>query len=112
LYQYVSGHYPSSCLYLETQFCLFFRTQRFCLRLQVKPNQLAQSTEIIPAQAASSLADFSTRSSETSVNTRSTRRHIPDDGILHSHGCENLKSYKEDEIVSDCSTKGREHECV
>jgi hypothetical protein len=33
------------------------------------------------------------RSSETSVHTRSTRRHIPEDGILHSHRCENLKSY-------------------
>jgi hypothetical protein len=32
------------------------------------------------------------RSSETSVHTRSTRRHIPEDGILHSHRCENLKS--------------------
>jgi hypothetical protein len=27
------------------------------------------------------------------VHTRSTRRHIPEDGILHSHRCENLKSY-------------------
>jgi hypothetical protein len=54
----------------------------------------------LPAQAESSLADFSTpkmeaiRSSETSVHTRSTGRHIPEDGILHSHCCENLKSYK------------------
>jgi hypothetical protein len=45
------------------------------------------------------LADFSTlkmepiRSSETSVHTRSARHHIPEDGILHSHCCENLKSY-------------------
>jgi hypothetical protein len=52
-----------------------------------------------PPHTASSLADFSTlkmeaiRSSETSVHTRSTRRHIPEDGILHSHCCENLKSY-------------------
>jgi hypothetical protein len=52
-----------------------------------------------PAHAGSSLADFSTlktealRSSETSVHTRSTRRHIPEDGILHSHRRENLKSY-------------------
>jgi hypothetical protein len=30
---------------------------------------------------------------ETSVHTRSTRRHIPEDGILHSHRRENLKSY-------------------
>jgi hypothetical protein len=32
------------------------------------------------------------RSSETSVHTRSTRRHIPEDGILHSHRRENLRS--------------------
>jgi hypothetical protein len=52
-----------------------------------------------PAHAGSSLEDFSTlkmeaiRSSETSVHTKSTRRHIPEDGILHSHRRENLKSY-------------------
>jgi hypothetical protein len=34
-----------------------------------------------------------TLSSETSVRTRSTRRHIPDNGILHSHRLENLKLY-------------------
>jgi hypothetical protein len=33
------------------------------------------------------------RSSETSVNARSTQRHIPEDNILHSHRCESLKSY-------------------
>jgi hypothetical protein len=53
-----------------------------------------------PAHAGSWLADFSTlkmeaiRSSETSVRTRSTRRHIPEDGIFHSHRRENLSSYK------------------
>jgi hypothetical protein len=34
----------------------------------------------------------------TSVHTRSTQRHIPEDGILHSHLHENLKSY----TVPDC----------
>jgi hypothetical protein len=49
--------------------------------------------------ACSSLADCFTlkmqaiRSSETSVHTRSTRHHIPENGILHSHRRENLKFY-------------------
>jgi hypothetical protein len=57
-----------------------------------------------PAHAGSSLADFCTlkmeviRSSETSVHTRYTWRHIPEDGILHSHRCENLRSYKNETV--------------
>jgi hypothetical protein len=57
------------------------------------------------AHAGSSLADFSTlkmeaiQSSETSVqSTTSTRRHTPEDGILHSHRRENLKSYRKLEV--------------
>jgi hypothetical protein len=34
-------------------------------------------------------------SSETSVLTRATWHYIPEDGTLHSHCCENLKSYAE-----------------
>jgi hypothetical protein len=43
------------------------------------------------AQAGFSLADFSTlkmeaiHSSETSVHTRYTRRHSPEDGIIHAY---------------------------
>jgi hypothetical protein len=33
------------------------------------------------------------RSSEMSAHTRPTRRHIPEDGIIHSHHCEKLKSH-------------------
>jgi hypothetical protein len=51
------------------------------------------------ADAGSSFTDFSNlkmeaiRSSEMSVHARSTRRHIPEDGTLHSYDRETLKSY-------------------
>jgi hypothetical protein len=41
-----------------------------------------------PAHAGSSLADFLV------VYTKSTRSHIPEDGIVQSHRHENIKSYK------------------
>jgi hypothetical protein len=34
-------------------------------------------------------------SSKTLILTRTTRRNIPEDTILHSHRCENLRSSKE-----------------
>jgi hypothetical protein len=34
------------------------------------------------------------RSSETSVHTKSTPHHIPEDCILHSHRCGNLKDFR------------------
>jgi hypothetical protein len=55
--------------------------------------------EAILSSETSVHADLSTLkmegmcSSETSVITRSTRHHIPEDGILHSHRRENLKFY-------------------
>jgi hypothetical protein len=42
---------------------------------------------------SSTLNMETTHSSETSVNTICTRRHIPEDCFLHSHRRENLKSY-------------------
>jgi hypothetical protein len=36
----------------------------------------------------------SIRSSETTLHTLSTRRHIPEHPIIHSHSCGNLKFYK------------------
>jgi hypothetical protein len=60
------------------------------------------SEKSVWAPAGSSLADYllspstlkmkAIRSSKTSVNTISTRRHLPEDCFLHSHGRENLRS--------------------
>jgi hypothetical protein len=60
------------------------------------------------ATAGSSLADFSTLkmeaicSTETLAHTRSTRRHISEDGILHSNRRENLRSYIMFKTFSGC----------
>jgi hypothetical protein len=40
-----------------------------------------------------------TSSSETPVCNETTRRHIPEAGMLHSHRRENLKSYTENYYV-------------
>jgi hypothetical protein len=58
-------------------------------------------TDILEEQRRSWIALFltdfytveATHSSETSILTRPTWRHIPEDGILQSHRRENLKSY-------------------
>jgi hypothetical protein len=40
-------------------------------------------------------------SSETTVLTKAIRRNIREDGILHSHRRENLKSYMEIDTVAE-----------
>jgi hypothetical protein len=49
----------------------------------------------ILARGFSTLTMEAIPSSETSVHTRSTQRHIPEDGVLHAHRRENFKSYRE-----------------
>jgi hypothetical protein len=98
-----------NAVFLDVAACTSCVNRRFggTYRLHLQGSKIRERrtgvTELIlqaPAHAGSSLADFCTlkmeaiRSSETSVYTRSTRRHIQQNGILHSHHRENLKSYK------------------
>jgi hypothetical protein len=54
-----------------------------------------RSTNVVPSSSLPvTLMTEEISSSETSVLTRATRRHITEDGILHSHLRENLKSYR------------------
>jgi hypothetical protein len=56
--------------------------------------ELLVTGNVIPSSLNfSTLMVETIRPSETSVLIRVTRHHIPEDGILHSHRSENLKSY-------------------
>jgi hypothetical protein len=66
---------------------------RFCASFMLRLGGSHLLTLVPLSRDFSTLKMEAIRSSETSVHTRSTRRHIPEDGILHSHRRENLKSY-------------------
>jgi hypothetical protein len=112
---YIAEHFPHDCklrkamkndVFWDMAPCTSCVNRRFggTYRLHLQGRKIPErgsrvSRWLQTAHAGSSLTDFSTlklkasRSSETSVHTRSTRRQIPENGILHSHRRENLKSY-------------------
>jgi hypothetical protein len=48
-------------------------------------------------------------SSDTSIITRATRRHIPEDGVVHSHRRKSLKSYMYGLLISSRGCEDRVH---
>jgi hypothetical protein len=56
--------------------------------------QLLVTANVVPSSPNDVILNMEPiRSTETSVLTRTKKCHIPEDGILHSHRRENLKSY-------------------
>jgi hypothetical protein len=110
--------YPPTLSYLRTvptvPTCLPYRTVSTFLSYRTYVRRKSASEEPARARAnrlmwsrvkpdfllfSSTLKMEAIRSSEMSVNTISTRRHIPEDCFLHRHSRENLKSYTGKSIV-------------
>jgi hypothetical protein len=63
-------------------------------KLQHRMRKWLLARWFLPELISSTLKMKAICSSETPVDTqRTTRRYIPEDGTLHNHRCENLKSY-------------------
>jgi hypothetical protein len=61
----------------------------YCKERITSINRVKEISELGTTSAATTVI----RSSETSFLTRATRLHTPEDGILHRHHREDLKSY-------------------
>jgi hypothetical protein len=95
-----------TAVFRDVASCRYYIIRRFGgtyrLHLQVRRknknprgrNQREHVAAAIFSFFSSTLKMEAIRSSEMSVNTISTLRHIPEDDILHNHRRENLKSYK------------------
>jgi hypothetical protein len=79
----------TSCISFKVNICIRFSLSNFQLLIYMK-NAIVWDVELCKYFVNRRSEECS---SETSVHIRSTRRHIQEDGILHSHRCEYLKSY-------------------
>jgi hypothetical protein len=84
---------------------LVYFSLRSVVRLPVNANVVPSSPILV------TLMTEVTHSYETSVHTRATRRHIQEDGVLHSHRRGNLKPYMFKKL-SDSSWSYRLKPCI
>jgi hypothetical protein len=66
--------------------------------------QLLVTASVVPSLLILSTLMVATRSYITTVLTRATRRHMPEDGIIYSHHCENLRTYRINQLASVAET--------
>jgi hypothetical protein len=80
--------------------------QRFggTYRLHLQGRRISQARSQRESRWPAELC-FAICCSETSVDfQRTTRRYIPEDGTLHNHRCENLKSYNHGNVINFAAT--------
>jgi hypothetical protein len=96
----------------EERIATIFRVEKN-KKIRKRKTSVSNTSLLVLAHSISALPDFlpfsstlhmqAKRTPETSVNTITTRRHIPEDCFLHSHRRDNLRSYIQPDILYNLS---------